>query len=328
MVNPWHYLLTPTQQREILGLRYEGVFLADALCRGFAHENQLGKIELQPIKQTEAQFKGALFEAWLVRKLVEVPAVGLAAFRWATNRLRCQSATYRKFTPFATASTTIKNNFLTSSLYAPSDNHDIKFYAIRSTRYGDIPVLASYDVQGSAYMGELFSLPAGIQVKAITGNEMSEIIDPLLSFKYQSVVTLLEIERDYHSIQECYRIIAWLHSRREISDVQTAFLYERIKSPQMLGLSQQEVNDYSQYAGLVWQEQRNKGSVSIESLDPNAKNAFAAEIGTQTTGVPGIILPNREIYVPQEPQIHIPSGLPPQIEQPFNQLGSLLSPQQ
>jgi hypothetical protein len=88
---------------------------------------------------------------------------------------------------------------------------------------------------------------AGIQIKAITGAEETEIIQPLLSGKYCHVLTVLRHADGVHSHSRCMDIIKTMYSRGTIQLHQKDHLESRIACPEMFGIDQRNIDDYYQY---------------------------------------------------------------------------------
>jgi hypothetical protein len=303
MVNAASTLLLPEQSYELMVLDHRENFLHDALTSNFAVRNQNGEIELQLINKTEESFVGSLFEAWVCRELMDNPAAGLTAFRWATKRPGARQTSYRRFVPFVTASATLKNDAYTAQFYNTGDSSDIRFYAIQPEQeiFNYKPGLAPID--GT-------TIAAGIQVKAVRTNLMEQIIAPLIENRYQTVLTLLKTEQGWPSAWACYNILRTLIANNEISAEEGMYLMGRIKGPEEIGLSQLRVDDYAHFARQVYARHKrddfnrkwlNLAQVESQVITPTVAAAAAsmnpfAELailpGSGAIDVPQLFAPN------------------------------------
>jgi len=127
-------------------------------------------------------------------------------------------------------------------------------------------VVERYNKKTRAYFFDVLEvmgthLPAGIQVKAITGNERSEIIDPLISGRYSRVLTYLKHADGIHSYYECMRILQQLYKAGQIGAEERQRVSDSIKAPEHLGLDQHEVEEYYRYV-----KQAHKGTTRAEDI--------------------------------------------------------------
>lgn len=119
---------------------------------------------------------------------------------------------------------------------------------------------------------------AGIQIKAITGNEKAEIIDPLLSGKYSHVLTFLRHQDGIHSHTVCMQILDDMYRNREIELSQLHNLQDSIRSPEMLGEDQRNVDDYYQYINNWYQGRAEADPIIYEGVGLEVKG-FKYESG-------------------------------------------------
>ncbi|WP_157378494.1 hypothetical protein [Burkholderia ubonensis] len=283
MVNATSTLLLPEQSYELMVMNYRENFLNDALMSNFAVRNQSGEIELQLINKAEESFVGSLFEAWVCRELLENPAAGLAAFRWATGRPGVRANTYRRFVPFVTASAALKNDVYTAQFYNTADTSDIRFHAVK-------PQTEESDQKPGLALIDGTTLAAGIQVKAIRKNLIDQIVKPLIENQYQTVLTLLTTEEGWPSALACRTILQNMVRFGQISPELGMYLMGRIKGPDEIGLQQFRVDAYAHFARQVYARHKrdsfdrvwlNLAEVPSEVVTP-AVAAAAAEMNPVT----------------------------------------------
>ena len=108
--------------------------------------------------------------------------------------------------------------------------------------------------------------PAGIQVKAITGQEKPEIIDPLIQGKYRRVLTYLRHTDGRLSYEACMDLSRSLYRKQQIDREQLDFLEEAVFSPEMLGIDQREVDAYYHYVQAWYQQQAAQDEIIMHGL--------------------------------------------------------------
>ncbi len=264
---------------KVLEHRYREVFVKDALETGHCF---LGPNE-QLIFRTSAtpqSFVGTALEAYVVRCFNDnMRDIGRRALQWCSFRnKRPSDAFVDKFVAIGTGLVKTRQAF--PFFYAPQSGVDVIFLtratssACRSVTYE--PLL----INGT-------SVAAGIQVKAIQGNERAEIIEPLLKQSYLKVLTLLRRPNGAHSADVCHEIISNLARSGEISHMQRIDLENRICRPEQLGLDQHEIDWYYEYA-IACVEGRAK-------LQDSTMDAIAMEVKERKYGGASTLLPGSEL---------------------------------
>ncbi|MGR3047241.1 hypothetical protein ABMY01_23290, partial [Vibrio vulnificus] len=237
-LDPNHPAIDENLKKQILRDRYHNKLVADGLETGRFFYDNAGNLKFKTGLQPYT-FAGYIFEAYAVQIINEnMFSIGRQAFIWSTKRLQAKQDYVGQYQAIGTGFITTQSAF--PQFYSPQHNLDIRF--IRKT-----PKTESYEpatLQGT-------TIGAGIQVKAITGNERSEIIDPILSGKYTHVLTFLRHADGVHSYERCMQIAHNMFRNGEIGLSERQRLEESIKSPESLGIDQRNVDDYYQYI-LYW----------------------------------------------------------------------------
>ena len=269
-------------QEQILEMQYREVTLKDAAISGNATYNDITKSWTINSKRPEPSFKGLVFEATIARMCREEPfTVGKSTFAWCTNRRMTQvtQEMITEYVPFITADRSLLDIKLTASFYNPSSPYDLHFYRVNAKGSAE---LATQNGTG---------VIAGLQVKAIQGNERQEIIDPLISGRYFHVLTMLEHPSGEHSYEVCKRILLGMLDKGEITSFDYTDVSRRITYPQALGIQQSYINDYSEYISVVF---RNGG---LATQDMSA--AVALEVtGDYALSSGGILVPDNQLVLP------------------------------
>lgn len=269
-------------QRHLLAMQYRAVTIQDAYRGGNAYFNTTTQSWWLLTKRPEASFKGLVFEAALARLCKEDPFnIGRKAFAWCTNKSlgRVSNETISQYTPLITADPSLLNDPLTASFFNPQSVFDFHFYKINSQGSAEIATQVGTAVQ------------AGIQVKAIRGGERQEIIDPIRSGRYHHVLTMLEHPSGIHSYEVCTRILRAMVTNGEIDGEMFAHILGRITYPSNLGISQEYINDYSEYISQIY------------SAGGAATADMSAAIGLEVTqsfveSAGGILIPDNTLVTP------------------------------
>lgn len=179
---------------------------------------------------------GYIFEAFTVRKINENKnSIGEEAFLWATERRKVKSGYLEQFHAIGVGHYSARPLF--PQLYNPTlRQFDVVFYRMNQARNEPEPAVVKKTTNS-----------AGIQVKAITGNEESEIIQPLRERKYRRVLTYLRHPDGKHSYEACMASIKNLQREDKISREESQTLEEAIASPEKIGINQKEVGEYYDY---------------------------------------------------------------------------------
>lgn len=228
---------------QILESKYRDVTLQDAMTTGntWRHEGT-GAIYLRT-NLPEASFKGFVFEATVARLMREyMLTVGKQMFAWCTYRSvgHVSDNFISKYTAFVAGDKSLKANRSTAILYSTTCPFDVQFYRINRHGLAEVAQLKDQAV------------PAGIQIKAITGNEKAEIILPILKGEYRHVLTLLKHPNGRHSYDVCHDILHGMVRTCEITHEQFYYASRHIARPDMLGLDQQSIEEYSAHLSQVY----------------------------------------------------------------------------
>lgn len=234
MLDPRDSRLTLEQRKHILKERYEKQLIADGLETGHLRFDSRKNLSFSS-KQSLSTFKGFVFEALLVRLINDhKETIGKKAFGWCTNRRLVQSSELDKYKAFGRGFKSTKDTY--PGLHNATHKSDVQFFTIN-------PVHQKPEV--APIVGT--NIETGIQVKAITGNEYSEIIQPLLTGEYGYVLTCLRHSDNVHSYNKCMDLIKGMYRRGEIDHEQRCELESRIYSPEHLGIDQGYMDEYSYY---------------------------------------------------------------------------------
>ncbi|MFJ4153916.1 hypothetical protein ACIPZF_03775 [Pseudomonas sp. NPDC089752] len=249
-VKALHPSLSEAERHQVLDTMYRNVTYLDAFGTGNLIVHPVTGILMFRTKRSEQAWKGFVFEAALARWCREQPEkIGKQAFGWCTGRNPNQisDAFYQKFTVFVRGDKSLLDKRETAILYNTGCPFDVQFYSINPQH--ELPEIAT--VKDT-------KIEAGIQVKAITCNEMAQIIQPILNGEYTHVLTLLNHPSGQHSYSVCQTILSNLLGSGKITLEEYAYVSQRITYPGRLGIDQQMIEEYSAYlsgcyhAGAAW----------------------------------------------------------------------------
>lgn len=270
LLDPFHPAMSLEAKKIILRDRYHNKLIADGLETGNIQLGQDGKL-LFFTKLPQFSFAGYIFEAFAVRLFNDnLRTIGRRAFSWCTNKERVKDDYIDQFKAIGTSFITTKSKY--PEFYNCTHRFDVQF--IRPTK-------ASNLYEPATLLGT--TRDAGIQIKAITGNEKSEIIDPIISGKYSHVLTFLRHANGMHSHAVCMEIINSMYRNREIELSTMHRLEESIKSPELLGEDQRSVDEYYQYIQHWYSGNANPDTIIYEGIGLEIK-------GFKYDG--GILVPN------------------------------------
>lgn len=229
-----HPAVSEELQKKILHDRYQQKLIADGLETGHFFYDQNNVLRFQT-KQPIYTFAGFIFEAYAVNVFnSNMRTIGKRAFSWCTNREQCKDDYIDQFKVIGTGFVATKEIY--PGFYGPQSNFDLLF--IRKNLRRDVHEPAT--ILGTTNQ-------AGIQIKAITGSEEAEIIEPLRTGKYSHVLTFLRHADGVHSYNRCMEILNSMH-RKGILELSEKYNIERrISHPEMFGIDQREVDDYYEY---------------------------------------------------------------------------------
>jgi len=253
-LDPFHPDLSASDRYEILKARYEEQLITDGLETGHFVLNDKGEIAVA-ISQPLPSVAGFIFEAFTVRAFNErKDSVGKKAFLWAAEKSRVKAEFLEQCHAVGTGFPSTSFRF--PQLYNPTlRQFDIIFY--RMNPHHNVPEPA---------VVKKTTNPAGIQVKVITGNEKSEIIDPLLQGKYRRVLTYLRHKDGRLSYEACMDLSTSLYESKQIDREQLDFLKKAVVSPEMLGIDQREVDAYYRYVQAWYRRQAAQDEIILHGL--------------------------------------------------------------
>jgi len=280
--------LSREAQRQLLTMQYRHVTLQDAQASGNAFYDPLKQSWTIWTKRPVASFKGLVFEAMLARLCREQPnIVGKRALAWCTNRTvgRVTDKMINEYIPFITADSRLLDRPWTATFYNPGSPFDLQFYRVNEASAAE---LATQVNTGAI---------AGIQAKAIQGEERSEVIDPVLSGRYPHVLTMLKHKTGEHSHEVCRRLLNAMSKKGEISNEQAMNALNRITYPDALGIDQAYIEDYSEFINFSYTQ--------LVSITSDYVEAIALEVSENLTTSPGGIL------VPAQRDLVLPPTLSP-----------------
>lgn len=233
-------------QTLILETKYRDSTLQDAMTTGNTWTHEVTGAVYLRTNLNEASFKGFVFEAAIARLVREnILTVGKQMFAWCTYRSagHVSDAFINQYTSFVAGDKSLKANRSTAILYSTTSPFDVQFYRLNKQGLAEVAQLKDQAV------------PAGVQIKAITGNEKSEIIMPILRGEYRHVLTLLKHASGRHSFDVCHDILHGMVRTGEITYEQFYYASRHIGRPDMLCIDQQTVEEYSAYISRVYMGQ-------------------------------------------------------------------------
>ena len=234
ILDPRHPSINEELQRRILYARYHQKLIADGIETGhFFYDNQ--KILRFKTKLPIYSFAGFIFEAFAVNIFNNnMRTIGKSAFSWCTNREQCRDDYIDKFKVIGTGFITTKSQY--PNFHSPQNSLDLIF--IRKNIKQDV-------YEPATIMGTTNT--AGIQIKAITGSEETEIIEPLRLGKYSHVLTFLRHSDGVHSYHRCMEAITSMYRRGLLQLSEKYDIERKISFPEMFGIDQRDVDEYHKY---------------------------------------------------------------------------------
>jgi hypothetical protein len=240
-----HPSFTNEEKLKILRMKYWDDFVADAVETGHFILTQNGeiKVAIRTINQDISVIAGYIFESLTVRLANEENRrFGYDIFKWSTSRKRLSSQFYSKYQ--------------TVGVGFPMTNQTFPGYYNPNFRQFDVMFLTMNEELGRPEPATIVNttIPAGVQIKAITSNELTNIIEPLISGQYNNVITYLRHPSGEHSYEVCIREIKKLHRDGKITGFQKEKLEDSIGYPEMFGLYQRDVDDYYHFIRAWYNE--------------------------------------------------------------------------
>jgi hypothetical protein len=240
VVNLTHPNLPPQIRKILLTKQYYGQYLEDGLQTGHVKLDRWGVATFQS-QATFASYLGFALEAYVVRKLNEpFSQAKNIAMLWCSNRMQNKREWFDAYTAIGTGLKNTESNY--PSYYSRTDTSDVRFVRAFTNKKTKVSTLEPLNLNGTR-------APAGIQIKAITGNERTEIIDPLLSGKYSSVLTMLKRpgNTSLHSYDVCMDLIKDLFRGHVIGLDDRNHLERSIRRPVLVGFDEYDIACYVDY---------------------------------------------------------------------------------
>lgn len=223
-------------RNQLLSFQFRHVTYQDAQASGnlvfSAKENRWVLRTTRPLES----FKGLVFEAAVARMCRDNPfTIGRKAFAWCTNQRlnRVSETLMSQYIPFITADQRLLDQKLTALFYNSTSPYDLQFYKVNQYGCAELATLGN--------MGVI----AGIQIKAIRGNEWKDIVEPLIKGRYPHVLTMLKHESGIHSYEVCHQIVRDMSLTGKITSEQAMDVISRITHPEELGIGQNYIDSYS-----------------------------------------------------------------------------------
>lgn len=238
VINLTHPNLPPQVRSILLTRQYYGQYLEDGLQTGHVKLNRWGaSFESQA---TFATYLGFALEAYVVRKLNEpFSRMKPTAMLWCSNRMQNKKEWFDAYTAIGTGLKNTESNY--PAYYSRTDTSDVRFVRTFTNRKTKVSTLEPLNMNGTR-------APAGIQIKAITGNERTEIIDPLLSGKYSTVLTMLKRPNSgVHSFDICMDLIREMFRGHVIGLDDRNHLERSIRRPMLLNFDEYDIGCYVEY---------------------------------------------------------------------------------
>lgn len=258
LLDPNHPAMSVEASRAILRDRYHNKLIADGLETGNFQLDSNGNVNFKT-NLPQHSFSGFIFEALAVRLFNDnLRTIGRRAFSWCTKKEKVKDNYIDQFKAIGTGFISTKTNF--TNFYAYQCRFDITFI-----RYNHLKAV----YEPATVLGT--TNDAGIQIKAITGNERTEIIEPLMSGKYSHVLTFLRHSNGIHSHTVCMQILDSMYRSREIELGQLHDLQDSIRCPEMLGEDQRNIDDYYKYISYWYQGRAASDSIIYEGVGLEVK---------------------------------------------------------
>ena len=230
-----HPSFSEDEKYRILLSKYREEFIADALETGHFTRTENGsiRVSIRTLHQEISVIAGYIFEASTVRLANDSNRqFGRNLFKWGTGRKKLFEQYYHKYQTIGVGFHSTDVSF--TGYYNPNFRQfDVMFLTMNE--HGSNPEPATVINT---------TIPAGIQIKAITSNELTTIIKPLLRGQYSNVLTYLRHTTGEHSYEVCLREIIKLYNTGEITEDDRRRLEYSIGYPEKFGLDQRDIDDY------------------------------------------------------------------------------------
>ncbi|MDT8717000.1 hypothetical protein IAI10_10050 [Clostridium sp. 19966] len=255
-----HPDLSDDEKAKILREKWLPSLIEDGIKTGHFTMNN-GRLQVI-IQQELSVIAGFIYEAYVVRKAKVDSNFFFKLFKWTTRRERLQLEILNQYFPIGLGHKETREKY--PLFYEPtSRKFDVIFL-----RFNDkVGAYEEATVVGT-------SIRAGVQVKAIKGNEIKEIISPILQDKYESVITMLRHKDNIHSYDYCMDIIKKMYNKSEITNEQRIKLENSIAYPGNMGIDQYEVDEYYDYIKYWYNSEATADKVTLNGVSIGVQEAI------------------------------------------------------
>lgn len=257
ILDPRHQSFTKEERYNIMRMKYWDEFVADALETGhfiLTGDNKI-KVSIRTLNQDISVIAGYIFESLTVRLANDSKRnFGYKVFKWATFRKRLSEQVYIKYQTVGVGFPNTKSRY--PGFYNPN------------YRQFDVMFLTMNDNVGRPEPAVIVNtnIPAGVQIKAITKNEVADIIQPLINRQYSRVITYLTHPSGEHSYEVCMREIKRMYRDGGLTEMEKERLEDSIGYPEMFGLYQRDVDDYYQFIRSWYSENAEADDIILKSI--------------------------------------------------------------
>lgn len=248
-----HPELTMEEKQKILQEKWFPQLIEDGMSTGhFTLDNKRLRVVIQ---QEMSVVAGFIFEAFIVKKLKKDTNFFFKLFKWTTNRKKLKKSILKQYFPIGLGHKSTSEKY--PSFYEPN----MRKFDIIFLRYNqDIEEYEEATVVNT-------TIRAGVQVKAIRGNEKKEIITPILENKYDSVITLLKHSDNIHSYDYCMETIKKMYENKEINFEQRVKLENSITAPRNMGLDQDMIDEYYDFITHWYNEEAKADKLILKGVN-------------------------------------------------------------
>lgn len=255
LLDPSVPYLSPEERYMILKKRFEDKLIEDGLSTGhFSFSKTDGKFKVT-FNQPLPIIAGFIFEAMIVRLANDSKMkFGTELFKWVTERQRLNTSLFERYQAVGVCFPETSAKF--PGYYNPTlRQFDIMFLKMNE----------KYNIPEPATIINS-NIQAGLQVKAIKGNETSAILQPLINKTYKKVITLLRHDSGEHSYEVCLREIRRKANLGEIDYETQLRLENSLGYPEKFGLEQRYIEDYYDYIQAWYQEEATENEMILKGI--------------------------------------------------------------
>ncbi|MDX8367150.1 hypothetical protein [Cytobacillus sp. IB215665] len=262
-----------SDRKEALKFLYYNKINDDAITSGVLRIQNDGLAVLAG--QSMPAIAGFLYEAFVVRHANENKEIKKELYMWSNDgKRRLSDKQISKIEVLGLGFPEIKETH--PDIYAPQHyNNDIGFIKYRNYVEGAILFNKNQLSNDIHLLYNNIGRSLGIQIKAITGNERKEIIEPIIKNQYSHVLTLLRNNKSKkQSVDECRSILNKMYNNNEIDIDTMVSTMNAIRSPEQVGIRQNEVDDYYETIQYWYEDGMTNGNIISNPLGQQAANAI------------------------------------------------------